>query len=55
MQNIQEKYGTIAKWGELTDGSNGEPNAKAVIFGFAEVSKLLGNKYLNNLHLIENS
>lgn len=37
MQNIQEKYGTVAKWGELTDGSNGEPNAKAVIFGFTEM------------------
>ena len=35
METIQEEYGTIAKWGELTDGALGEPNAKAVIFGFA--------------------
>lgn len=34
MQEIQEKYGTIQKWGELTDNAD-EPNAKAVIDGFA--------------------
>lgn len=34
MQEIQEKYGTLEEWGKLTDGSEGEPNAKAVIFGF---------------------
>lgn len=35
MEVIQEKYGTIENWGKLTDGTenNGEPNAKAVIFG----------------------
>lgn len=33
MQEIQEKYGTLQKWGELTD-SGEEPNAKAVIVGF---------------------
>ena len=33
MQEIQEKYGTLQKWGELTD-SREEPNAKAVIVGF---------------------
>lgn len=33
MQEIQEEYKTIDKWGELTDGSKGEPNAKAIIFG----------------------
>lgn len=37
MEQIQEKYGSIEKWGELTDGNNGEPNAKAVIFGFTEM------------------
>lgn len=38
MENIQEEYGTLDKWGELTDGSeNGEPDAKAVIFGFKEM------------------
>lgn len=34
MEEIQEKYKTIAKWGELTDGKKGEPNAQAVIFAF---------------------
>lgn len=38
MQAVQEKYGTIEKWGDLTDGTiNGEPNAEAVIFGFTEM------------------
>lgn len=34
MEVIQDEYGTLDKWGELTDGSKGEPNAKAVVFGF---------------------
>lgn len=33
MEAIQEEYGTVDKWGELTDGTVGEPNAKAIIFG----------------------
>ena len=39
MQAIQEEYGSVEAWGELTDGSgnNGEPNAKAVIYGFTEM------------------
>lgn len=38
MENIQEEYGTLDKWGELTDGSeNGESDVKAVIFGFKEM------------------
>ena len=37
MEAIQEEYGTIEKWGALTDGSSGEPNAKAVIFGFTQM------------------
>lgn len=37
MERIQEEYGSIDKWGELTDGKNGEPDAKAVIFGFTEM------------------
>ena len=37
MQAIQNKYGTIDKWGKLTDGKGGEPNAEAVIFGFSEM------------------
>lgn len=34
MEEIQEKYGSLEKWGELTSGANGEADAKAVIFGF---------------------
>lgn len=34
MEDIQEKYGSLEEWGNLTDGHGGEPNAKAVIFGF---------------------
>ena len=37
MEAIQEEYGTLDEWGKLTDGSNGEPNAKAVIFGFTQM------------------
>lgn len=37
MESIQDEYGTIDKWAELTDGASGEPNAKAVIFGFREM------------------
>lgn len=37
MESIQNEYGSLEKWGELTDGSNGEPDAKAVIFGFTEM------------------
>jgi hypothetical protein len=35
MEVIQDKYRTLKNWGKLTDGAknNGEPNAKAVIFG----------------------
>ena len=32
MEQIQDEYGSISKWGELTDNTK-EPNAKAVIFG----------------------
>lgn len=38
MESIQAEYGSLDKWGDLTDGkSNGEPDAKAVIFGFTEM------------------
>lgn len=39
MENIQNEYETIDKWGALTDGSenDNEPNAKAVIFGLREM------------------
>jgi len=34
MEVIQDEYGTLDNWGALTDASKGEPNAKAVVFGF---------------------
>ena len=37
METIQQEYGTLDKWGELTDGTKGEPNARAVIFGFTQM------------------
>lgn len=39
MEAIQDEYGSLEEWGKLTDGSasTGEPNAKAVIFGFREM------------------
>lgn len=38
MEAIQNKYGSVQKWGRLTDNKNGkEPNAKALIFGFTEM------------------
>jgi hypothetical protein len=37
METIQEEYGSVEKWGDLTDGGEGEPNAKAVIFGFTQM------------------
>ena len=38
MEAIQKQYGTVQKWGNLTDNKGGkEPNAKALIFGFTEM------------------
>lgn len=38
METIQAEYGTVENWGSLTDGTEtGEPDAKAVIFGFREM------------------
>ena len=38
MEAIQKQYGTVQKWGRLTDNKGGkEPNAKALIFGFTEM------------------
>ena len=37
MERVQEEYGSLDAWGALTEGRNGEPNAKAVIFGFTEM------------------
>lgn len=35
MEEIQEEYGTLENWSNAADGTDGEPNAKAVIFGIA--------------------
>lgn len=37
MEAIQEEYGTVDKWSELTSGKKGEADAKAIIFGFTEM------------------
>ena len=37
MEEIQNEYGTLEKWANLTDGKSGEPDAKAVIFGFMQM------------------
>ncbi len=33
MEEIQAEYKTLDKWAELTDGTNGEVDIKALIFG----------------------
>lgn len=35
MEVLQEEYGSVTAWAELTSGE--EPSAKAVIFGFTEM------------------
>lgn len=35
MEIIQEEYGTVGQWAELTDKD--EPDARAIIFGFKEM------------------
>lgn len=38
MEAIQNEYGTLDKWGELTDGGeSGETDIKALVFGFTEM------------------
>lgn len=38
MEAIQEEYGTIEKWSDLTNGKDtGEADAKAILFGFTEM------------------
>ena len=37
MQSIQEEYGTVDKWGKLTDAESGEINIKALIFGLTQM------------------
>lgn len=37
MQAIQEEYKSIDNWGKLTDGTSGEVDIKALIFGLTEM------------------
>ena len=37
MEKIQDEYGTIDKWAELTSGKDQEVNVKALKYGFAEM------------------
>lgn len=37
MQAIQQEYGTVDKWGKLTDGGEGESDIRALIFGLKEM------------------
>ena len=37
MEKIQDEYKTLDAWGALTDGSSGEVNIKALVFGITEM------------------
>lgn len=37
MEAIQDEYGSIQKWAELTDAKSGEVNAKALTYGLTEM------------------
>lgn len=37
MEKIQDKYETIEKWGDLTDGKEHEVNVKALKYGITEM------------------
>ena len=37
MEKIQDEYKTLDNWGSLTDGSEGEVNIKALVFGITEM------------------
>lgn len=37
MEAIQQEYGTVQKWGELTEGKKGEADIKAITFAFNEM------------------
>ena len=37
MESIQSEYGTIDKWGDLTEGKGGETDVKALIYGLREM------------------
>lgn len=34
MEQIQEEYGSVSAWADKTDATKGEPDAKAIRFGF---------------------
>lgn len=33
MEDLQEKFGSMQAWSDLTDGTNGEPSIKALKYG----------------------
>lgn len=37
MQEIQAKYESVEKWGELVDTNGKEPNVEALLFGLTEM------------------
>ena len=37
MESIQKQFGSLQEWGNRTDGSEGEVDVEAVIFGFMEM------------------
>lgn len=37
IEKIQDKYGSYEKWGDMTDGKDGEPNIGALKFGITEM------------------
>lgn len=37
MEAIQDEYGSIEEWGNLTEPKNGEPNIKALVFGVMQM------------------
>lgn len=37
MEAIQDKYGTLAKWSALVEPEDGEPNIKALKYGFTQM------------------
>ena len=37
MEAIQEEYGAFSKWGDLTEGKNGEADIKALKFGLTQM------------------
>ena len=46
METIQEKYGTLGKWGEVTGANGSEPQIGAIIDGF-EIMLNEGEEIMN--------